>query len=282
MSEKSEPTIDNVRDWWSTGVSEIAPNVIRFRGYPIQNLIGRASFVETIWLLVQGDLPTPGQSRLLEAALVSSADHGPQAPSIAVARMAATCGIGLNNAMASGINTLGDVHGGAGQACVAMLHGMKHRVESGITIDVAAVEIVREHKARGAYIPGFGHRFHTYDPRRDPLFGLLDDATDAGEISGDYVACIRALERALGSRSENDIASQRTAPRVPMNIDGATATIYAELGVPSELARGLFVLSRSVGVLAHAWEEKQSGRRIKGPIPPPLTAPYVGREERTL
>lgn len=282
MSEKPETTIDDVRDWWSTGVSEIAPNVIRYRGYPVQDLIGNASFVDTIWLLVRGDLPTPGQSKLLEAALVSSADHGPQAPSIAIARMSATCGIGLNNALASGINALGDVHGGAGQACVALLWDVKKRIDAGVLPDDAAAQIVQEHKARGAYVPGFGHRFHTHDPRRDPLLALLDNAVDSGDISGEYIECIRALERALDGRDSSAPAVRRNVPRVPMNIDGATATVYAELGVPPELARGLFVLSRSVGVLAHAWEEKLSGRRIKGPIPPPLTAPYSGHKERSI
>ena len=55
---------------------------------------------------------------------------------------------------------------------------------------------------------------------------------------------------------------------VPMNIDGATAVIFAELGCPPPLARGLFCLSRSVGILAHAWEQMQQGGRNKGPTPP--------------
>ena len=59
-----------------------------------------------------------------------------------------------------------------------------------------------------------------------------------------------------------------------MNIDGATAVIYGELGFAPALARGLFLLSRSVGILAHAWEESQSGRRIKGPIPPSILPTY--------
>lgn len=67
-----------------------------------------------------------------------------------------------------------------------------------------------------------------------------------------------------------------------MNIDGATATIYCELGFPAELGRGLFVLSRSVGILAHAWEEKSSGRRIKGPVPRPLLPTYAGPAPRDL
>ena len=53
-----------------------------------------------------------------------------------------------------------------------------------------------------------------------------------------------------------------------------TAVIYAELGFAAPLARGLFVLSRSVGILAHAWEESQQGRRNKGPIPPSILPPY--------
>ncbi|RMD92878.1 MAG: citryl-CoA lyase, partial [Alphaproteobacteria bacterium] len=53
-----------------------------------------------------------------------------------------------------------------------------------------------------------------------------------------------------------------------MNIDGATAVIFCELGFAPPLARGLFCLSRSVGILAHAWEEMCQGRRNKGPVPP--------------
>ena len=61
-----------------------------------------------------------------------------------------------------------------------------------------------------------------------------------------------------------------------MNIDGATAVIYAELGFAPPLARGLFVLSRSIGILAHAWEETRQGRRIKGPMPPSILPTYIG------
>ena len=50
-----------------------------------------------------------------------------------------------------------------------------------------------------------------------------------------------------------------------MNIDGATGVVFAELGFPPALCRGLFVLSRSVGALAHAFEEMQSGQRTKAP-----------------
>jgi citrate synthase len=273
MTMPASPTAADAANWWSTGVSRIEPDVIQYRGYPVQELIGAVSFVDTIWLLVRGDLPTPAQSALLEAALMSGADHGPQAPSIAVARMAITCGIGLNGAMASAVNTLGDVHGGAGQECLGLLHGMQRRVDAGQDRAEVADSIVAGYRERGGFVPGFGHRFHRHDPRRDPLLALLQEAAGRGEISGDHLANITALESALARRGSKP---------VPMNIDGATATIYAELGFEPELARGLFVLSRSVGILAHAWEESGSRRRIKGPLPPPMTAPYTGHAERHL
>ena len=101
-------------EWWSTSIIDMKPGMIRFRGYAIEDLIGRAGFADMVFLLTRGELPRPEAAKLLEAALVAAVDHGPQAPSIAAARMAITCGVGVNNAMASAINMLGDVHGGAG------------------------------------------------------------------------------------------------------------------------------------------------------------------------
>ncbi|WP_226900449.1 citrate/2-methylcitrate synthase [Nonomuraea phyllanthi] len=62
---------------------------------------------------------------------------------------------------------------------------------------------------------------------------------------------------------------------MPMNVDGATAVVYAELGFPAPLARGPFVLSRSAGILAHAWEESGQGRRNRGPIPPSILPAWL-------
>jgi citrate synthase len=195
---------------------------------------------------------------LLEAALVASVDHGPQAPSIAIARMTATCGVGINNAMASGVNALGDSHGGAGQQCVELLTEIADRETEGAGLADATAEVVAEHRARDRYLPGFGHRFHPVDPRREPLLGLVAAAVDSGVVAGRHLRAARAVESLL---------NEGRAKPVPMNIDGATAVIYAELGFAPPLARGLFVLSRSVGILAHAWEETNQGRRNKGPMP---------------
>jgi citrate synthase len=203
------------KDWWRTAIIEMRPGVIRFGGYPIEDLIGRISFVQMIWLMTRGELPSRAQGELLEAALTAGVDHGPQAPSIAIARMAATCGVGLNNAIASALNVLGDVHGAAGEQTVELFHAIAERQARGEN-EAAAVD------------------------------AALDEFTAQ---SGKFV---------------------------PMNIDGATAVIYAELGFPAPLARGLFCLSRAVGILAHAWEQTQQGGRNKGPIPRQLIPTYDG------
>ncbi len=255
-SRYPEPTLASVSDWWTTSITRIAPGEVEYRGIPVQELIGQTDLITGMWLLVRGDRPTPGQAALLQAAMLASFDHGPQAPSIAVARMAVTCGIGINNAVASAVNTLGDSHGGAGQQCVEMLNDA---VELGNT--PATVAAWRQ---KSRYLPGFGHRFHPRDPRRDPLLGLVAQAVDAGEVPGKHLQAALEVEDLLKP--------------VPMNIDGATAVIYAELGFAPELARGFFVLSRSVGILAHAWEERQSGRRNKGPIPPSLLPTFIPPE----
>ena len=86
----------------------------------------------------------------------------------------------------------------------------------------------------------------------------------------------------IGRAVEAALAVRKGGKRIPMNIDGATAVIYAELGFPAPLARGLFCLSRSVGILAHAWEQTQQGGRNKGPIPRQYIWTYDGPAGRAF
>lgn len=273
MSDKSpEALLDEARQYWTTSIIDVHPGEICIRGYPIQELIGAVSFPQMIWLMVKGELPTPGRARLLEAALVASVDHGPQAPSIAIARMAVTCGAETNNAMASAINVLGGVHGGAGQQCLELYAMVKARTAAGLALEEAVDAALAEYRdSHGKIVAGFGHRWHPVDPRTAPLLALVEEAAAAGEVSGDYIAIARAIEAAL-TRSKGK--------PIPINIDGSTAVIFAELGVEPELGRGLFILSRSVGILAHAWEQKQQGGRIKGPMPKDINFTYAGPPER--
>ncbi|MDH2327242.1 citryl-CoA lyase [Cereibacter sp. SYSU M97828] len=253
-------------DWWTTEIIKMRPGEIRMRGYAIEDLIGRISYPQMVWLMTRGDLPTDAQAKLLEAAMVAGVDHGPQAPSIAISRMAVTGGVGINGAMASAINVLDDIHGGAGEQAVELYHDIDAAGGPDAVPDVLAEKKLK-------YLPGFGHRFHPVDPRAPRLLALVDDAVAAGTVEGRFAAIARAIDDHL----------RRTKSRpVPMNIDGATAAIYAELGFAPPLCRGLFILSRSVGILAHAYEQSLGAQRNKGPIPRQWLWTYAGPDNRDV
>ena len=267
-------TTRQTSDWWRTEIIDMQPGVIRYRGYAIEELIGNVNFTQMIWLMTRGELPGSEQAELLDTALMSAVDHGPHAPSIAIARMAATCGVGINSAMASALNVLGDVHGGAGEQALELYLAIADRVDAGVALqDSVSAEVDAFFAADNRYLPGFGHRFHPIDPRAPRLLEIVDQAAKKGTISGRFAAIGRQLETQLEARK---------GKRIPMNIDGATAVIYAELEIPPQLARGLFCLSRSVGILAHAWEQTQQGGRNKGPIPRQQNWTYQGAAPRPL
>jgi citrate synthase len=270
----AEEKLADASAWWDTAIIDIHPGKIAIRGYPIEELIGRVRFPDMIWLMLRGELPTRGQSDLLEAALVPGVDHGPHAPSIAIARMAVTCGLPVNGAMASAVNVLDDIHGGAGQQCMELYRAIDATAgPDGDLVAAATATIRRQREAGEKIVPGFGHRFHPVDPRVVPLFGLVDQAVAAGAVSGRFAAIGHAVEEALAAI---------TGRRITMNIDGITAVIFCELGFEPELGRGLFALSRSVGILAHAWEQKQRGRRIMGPMPREIPFRYSGPPLRSV
>ncbi len=263
----ADPTED-LRQWWRTSIIDMEPGRIAFRGHPVEDLIGSIGFAQMIWLLLRGEIPTGAEARLLEAALVAGVDHGPQAPSIAAARMAATCGVGLNNVMATGVNMLGDVHGGAGQHCAELYLDIAARIDAGADLPAAvAAGLDAWRAAHGRIVSGFGHRFHKpVDPRAPRLMALVRAAAAEGTVSGRFAEIGEAVQRRLGE--------DRGGRPIAMNIDGATAVIFCELGFAPPLSRGLFCLSRSVGILAHGWEQMQQGGRNKGPMPPAILPAY--------
>jgi citrate synthase len=273
MTKTPEQQLAEVAAWWTTDIIDIEPGKIAMRGYPIEELIGNVSFPDMVYLLLRGELPERAEAALLEAAMVASVDHGPQAPAIAISRMAVTCGLPVNGAMASAINALDDVHGGAGQQCMELYREIAAEAGDADPANAADALLERWRAAGTRYFPGFGHRFHPIDPRTPRLFALLDAATTAGVVSGRFTRIGRAVEAALGAGR---------ARSVPMNIDGVTAVIYSELGFPPELGRGIFILSRSLGILAHAWEETQQGARIKGPMPRDIPYRYTGKPRRAV
>jgi citrate synthase len=147
-------------------------------------------------------------------------------------------------------------------------------MDGGVSLDEAVFARVEKFFAEEqGYVPGLGHRFHPIDPRAPRLLELVREFAARGVIDGRFGTIAEAVEAEV---------ARRKGKKIPLNIDGATAVIYGELGFPPPLTRGLFVLSRSVGILAHAWEQSQQPDRNKGPLPREWLWAYEGEPKREL
>src|SRR5471032_2544818 len=231
---------------WQSALTDIAPNKILIRGYPLDEMMGRLGFAEAVYLLLMGELPTPAIGRMLNAVLVSSVDHGVTPPSTLAARNVATTGAPLKDCVAAGILAFGPHHGGDIESCMRFLDCGLTLMRGGKTMQQAADAIVEDCVALNQEPSGFGHRFHTRDPRAARLFQMALEL----ELEGEHVRLIRATERAIESRAEH------FGRPLPVNVDGAIAAISADLGFAYELGNAIFLISRLPGLIAHAHEER--------------------------
>jgi citrate synthase len=233
-------------DRWQTALTSIAPNSILIRGYALDEMMGRLSFADAVYLLLMGELPSPAIGRMLNAVLVSTLDHGVTPPSTLAARNVATSGAPLKDCVAAGILAFGPHHGGDIETCMRFLDSGLNLVRSGRPLQEAANQLVDDCLRSEQTPPGFGHRFHTRDPRAARLFQMALEL----ELEGEHVRMIRAVERALDARQP------QTGRVLRVNVYGAIAAISADLGFAYELGNAIFLISRLPGLIAHSHEER--------------------------
>src|SRR5437867_10288399 len=130
---------------WQSALTDIAPNKILIRGYPVDEMMGRLGFAEAVYLLLMGELPPPAIGRMLNAILVSSLDHGVTPPSTLAARNVATSGAPLKDCVAAGILAFGPHHGGDIESCMRYLDRGLTMMRAGRTMQQAAQAIVAEY-----------------------------------------------------------------------------------------------------------------------------------------
>src|SRR6476646_10182478 len=243
LDRRLQPRVKDGR--WHSSLTDIAPNKICVRGYPLDEIMGRIGFAEAVYLLLMGELPTPTIGRMLNAVLISSIDHGVSPPSTLAARNVATSGAPLKDCVAAGMLAFGPHHGGDIESCMRFLDRGLTLVRGGKSMQQAAEAIVAACVASKETPPGFGHRYHTRDPRAARLFQMALEL----EVEGEHVRLIRAAERALAAHK-----ADFDRP-LPVNVDGAIAAICADLGFAYEVGNALFLISRLPGLIAHAHEE---------------------------
>ena len=253
---------------WKTAITKVEPNKLLLRGYRIDELMGKVSFSQAVYLTLMGELPPEKVGRLIDAILVASIDHGATPPSTLAALTVASTGAPLNASLASGILAITHLHGGAVEGCMrVVLEGVKRMEESNRSPSEVAEELVEEYREKKKRILGFGHRIHTKDPRTAKLYKL---ASELG-IAGKHVQMAKALEEAL---------SRSLGKQLPINVDGAIGSLLCEIGIPPEIANLFFIMARVAGLTAHIHEEKTRQRPMRRIHP--TDHEYDGPSERTL
>jgi citrate synthase len=248
--------MNRLMDNWRTAIATSDDTHIWIHGYDVTDLMARADFTDTIFLLHRGRLPNYGERRILNAILIAVADHGAGAPSCAAARLAASGNRqSPSAAVAAGVLAIGDEHGGAGSACMEMIAaGVELSRRDSISIEEAARRITDDAVANRRRLPGLGHRVHSTDPRKAVLFRLASDAS----VTGKGVAFMEALEQAAGEKIKP----------LPMNIDGALAAVLYDLGFPPLFGKLIFIIGRVAGITAEVAEEyaREKAMRIRFPV----------------
>jgi len=224
---------------WRTEIADVKPNEIRVRGYDILDLIGNRTFGDVVFLLLAGDLPKGNEGRMIDALLVSASEHGLMAPSVDATRFVASGGVPLQAAVASGINAMGEYHAGAVDAGARMLM-------EAAALDMPAAEagreIVKLYREQKKVLSGFGHKLHDPDPRTARVMQVAKDLGFYGRFCE------------LGFAVE-DATEEFFSKRLTMNIDGAMSCIMLELELDPALGKAFYVIGRSAGLVAHAFEE---------------------------
>jgi citrate synthase len=231
----------------ASAISTADPLGVTVRGRDLAGeLMGSETFTEFFFFLATGRMPSAEQRFFLDLALVAIAEHG-LTPSVQAARMTyAADPAALQGAVAAGVLGCGTVILGAAREAGALLDHVLQRIDAGATPDEAADAIAREHRAAKKPLAGYGHPLHKpVDPRAERMIALARERGTAG--------------RGVDAATRLTAAAARVWEKpLPMNVSMAIAATLRDADVPAAIIRGVPILARAAGLIAHLAEEAET------------------------
>jgi citrate synthase len=227
---------------WDTAISWKSLNRIVCRGYDVNDIAEHASFIDMLFLLFQGRLPTLAQERMLSYALVAFVEHA-FSPSVVSARSVASGRPLLTSAIAAGIMTFGYAHGPGWQYSEIVQGYVRRALDEHVPLEDAAAQLVADHLRDGKKIMGLHQPQHTDG---DPRAAAIIAKARMLNVAGTYVAFQDAITAAF---------VKQTGKHMHSNILGAAGSVLLDLGFNSLAAWSLGVLARAFSCAAHAVEE---------------------------
>jgi citrate synthase len=222
---------------WSTA------DRIVVRGHDLTDLLGKVSLGDFAFLELKGRLPTEPESRVFNAIAVTLVEHGVTPSAIAARLTYFGAPEAMQAAVAAGLLGMGDRFGGSVEDAARMLQESLSRSAPGADLRAIATGLVGEHKRTRQVIAGLGHPVHRpIDPRTPKLFAIAKE----NGFSGRHVALMELI---------SEEASRAFGRPLPVNATGAIGAIAGELEIPWRVCRGLAVMARAIGLVAHVQEE---------------------------
>jgi citrate synthase len=229
-----------------THMSRAFPDRVDVRGLDlVGDLMGKVTFTEYFHLLLTGRRANADECFFLDLLLVAVAEHGMMPTNVAARMTLDAEPTSLQCAVAAGILGCGTVFLGTVESCARLLERTHARVRSGETVAAAALAEAQAARAAKTKLPGFGHPVHRpVDPRAERILEL---ATERGVV-GAYVDLVRALREACASVWPQPLTLNASLPM---------AAVLLELGYPPAIFKGIPILARTAGLIAHLSEEQE-------------------------
>ena len=216
---------------FKTSISKMTADDHTIRGHKLSALM-KGSFSDAIFLILNGETPSPQQSKIFEALLVSIIDHGMGTTSSLASRFVASGGNSVNASIAGGVLAIGDYHGGAIEKAMAALRGVS-----------SAKEFVGNGLEKHHTFYGFGHKLYKErDPRVISLLQICEDEN----FRSPYIDLMKEIEHEIAKQKGN---------KIPLNIDGLIAAILLAMNFDPLAGKAVFVIARTPGLAAQVVEE---------------------------
>jgi citrate synthase len=214
------------------------------RGYDLnKDLLGKISFAQMVYLMIQGRMPTAEEGRMIDTMLIVLVDHGMTTGAAAARMTFHSAPEAIQGAVAVAILGAGSVHLGSSEHCARMLNDALPQDSKETDLDAIALKTVERRLGNNQLIPGIGHGIHTGgDPRAERLFEVARET----KVYGRYCDLLRKIGK---------IADQKVGKHLPVNVTGAIAAISMDMGIHWQMSKSFAILGRALGGLAHVGEE---------------------------
>ena len=254
---------------WATKISRVMDGKVIIHGYSHEDLIGHYTYADGVFLTIRGELPTPQESKMMDAMLNSLLDHGFVAASVLAARYAASGNPQLVPGTAAGLLTAGSNTISPQHSAEFLDNALKLMKSENITMAETAQRVVADIRAKKKRIPGLGHPTHKGDDFR--AIRLRKVASD-NRFVGDKIRMFETIHA--------EFVRVTNRQGLCINVDGMLGAIMSEMGFRPMQMAAVALIAVVPGIMAHVIEEIEEGKPLR--IVRDEDCDYIGKSERAV